>query len=167
MKKAFTLIELLVVVLIIGILAAIALPKYRFAVERARASEAVVNVQAWYNALQRYYLANSSFPETKTDALNDIDITLAPSSYFTQRYFVGTPAETKYIAYKANDYMITRVLIANGSLKHSWVTRGLTCNTNARNTTDDWGAKICKSLCGTSTMQVLWGSGEYGCKIQY
>ncbi len=64
----FTLIELLVVVLIIGILAAVAMPQYQKAVEKARASEALPILKSVYQAAQTYQMANGEWP-TKFDEL--------------------------------------------------------------------------------------------------
>ncbi len=51
-KQAFTLIELLLVVLIIGILAAVAVPQYTKAVEKARTREAVLMLKNMQKAWQ-------------------------------------------------------------------------------------------------------------------
>ena len=64
-KKAFTLIELLVVVLIIGILAAIALPKYELAVEKSRLAEALTMASSLQKAIDVYVLENG-YPASGT-----------------------------------------------------------------------------------------------------
>ena len=82
-NKAFTLIELLVVVLIIAILAAIALPKYKLTVERAHASEAYTMIKSIAEAGERYALATGgTYPAYGEWEVLDIEIPGSVSGNF-------------------------------------------------------------------------------------
>jgi general secretion pathway protein G len=65
MKKGFTMIELMIVVVILGILAAIVVPRFIGREEEARVTAARVQISNFETALDMFRLDNGFYPSTE------------------------------------------------------------------------------------------------------
>ncbi len=150
-NRAFTLIELLVVVLIIGILAAIAVPQYQLAVEKSRAAQVVSAISSIAQAQEVYYMATGHY----TDQMADLDIS------------VTAPKGWQYSLYNTTDYH--KVEFGNTNLNydvylvHYYNNCGTTCIHPGQTycwarSSSSIAKKICQSVGQTEGYQ---GDGEY------
>ena len=164
-KKAFTLIELLVVVLIIGILAAIALPQYQIAVGKSRAAEALAKVNTAKDAIERYYLVNGKYPSgiiTDVQVFSDIvDISL-PSLKSKERFVYYDNIYINYGVYTSGGNINISQILDNAS--PAWH-RGIHCWTDDTSLTKSIPQRICMALCGHEHIVKLWGSPQVGCVV--
>jgi type IV pilus assembly protein PilA len=139
-EKGFTLIELLVVILIIGILAAIAIPAFLNQKGKAYDSNAKSDARTAATAEETYYTDNSAYSGTVTD-LTTIETTLNSAvGAANENLLVAAPSTVVYGATLAggetanNSYQVTDT--SKSGIKYAIVRRSdgttqRTCNVPA------------------------------------
>ncbi|ACK42159.1 MULTISPECIES: type II secretion system protein [Dictyoglomus] len=95
-EKGFTLIELMVVIVIIAILAAVALPNFMGATERARESAVRSAVKTLQTALEMYATDNQGY-------YPDYIYTLKNGNYLPGGKFPNNPATNAEYGFTANN----------------------------------------------------------------
>jgi len=96
-SKGFTLVELMVVIVIVGILAAVAIPKFLDASNKAKASEFPTTLSAIYTG-QGAYQAQTGTYASSFQNMNDSAGVLVTSTSKWFGYDLGTPTSSTFTA---------------------------------------------------------------------
>ena len=142
-KFGFTLIELLVVVLIIGILAAVALPQYQYVIERSRAVQAHLLAESVLKAEKLFYLQNGRY----TTNFEELDITY-PGTLSQSKNQVSLPGY--YVSLYSNNNGDRAEVTSDSKpvlMVYYFSNRRKDCRAQ-KNGKHELGKKICLSLGG-------------------
>ncbi len=115
-KKAFTLIELIFVVVIVGILATLAAPRFFHTVEKSRIAEATQILETLRNAQEVYKLEHDgAYAAALTDL--DVDVTTSPSRNFGLPEVFDSPEPLASIERDAGGYQYTLSIDTDGTVR--------------------------------------------------
>jgi type IV pilus assembly protein PilE len=98
-KRGFTIIELLIAMVIIGILAAIAIPNYSEYIRRGQVQEAFSGLAQFRVRMEQYYQDNRQYYSAVNVAAGNCGVSLPPaqdSQYFS--FYCGSAPATGLVA---------------------------------------------------------------------
>ena len=167
--KGFTLIELLVVVLIIGILAAVALPQYQKAVYKSKAAGALAMLRAVAQAQEVYYVEHGEYANDISEL--DVDV---PADLI---YKASEQQPSSYYVYSCTNKTYCSAIIGAANMpffeihfKHSWsgyshdkLSGKFFCHLGSAGTKNNTAREICLSMGGVedTSLSDNWFKNNY------
>ncbi len=167
--KGFTLIELLVVVLIMGVLAAIALPQYYYLTNVTKVKANMSNLRSIADAFERYALVNGEYPNlgvsyqcSKLNNFLDINISGYPQEKFncigTQKQVVIWNLDTDIRLGYALETINNQIPAKKFFCYYQRAIQGLPTASKE---------KICKKVCNVSAITSNFINGSHnGCVVE-